>query len=192
MELRRLHEERKESIDAVNRLVVKRPGMANPNNGNCASPRPMLSRHYRRVQDRISPEGFDAKVKAKVQEWGGLLDKDAASLLVLEEMGVDVADWTPIAGFEDNAEVSVRATVAEVTEVREFSRRDGSQGRVVNAVLRDATGTCRLTLWDDDVDLVASGKLRAGSMVRVLDGYVRQTRYGLELSRGKFGTVLIE
>ena len=86
----------------------------------------MLSRHYRRVQDQISPEGFDAKVKAKVQEWGGLLDNDAASLIVLEEMGVDVADWTPIGGFEDNAEVSVRATVGDVTEVREFSRRDGS------------------------------------------------------------------
>ena len=140
----------------------------------------------------MTREEFDRRVREAIEEWGGLLDAHAAALLALEKAGVDVAEWTPLSAFEDNAEVSVRATVAEVGAVREFSRRDGSQGRVVNAVLRDATGTCRLTLWDEDVDLVASGKLRVGSAVRVLDGYVRQTRYGFELGRGKFGTLLIE
>lgn len=152
----------------------------------------VTSRHYQKVSDRISPAEFDAKVKAKVEEWGKLLDADAASLLVLEEMGVDVADWTPIANLEDNAEVSVRATVADVSPPREFNRRDGSAGRVVNLTLRDPGGTCRLVLWDDDVDLVTGGKIRAGSTVRLLDGYVRRTQYGFEVSRGKFGTILVE
>ncbi len=131
-------------------------------------------------------------MKAKIDEWGGLLDQDSASLLLLEEMGIDVADWTPIASLEDNAEVSVRGTVSEITPVREFSRRDGSEGRVVNVTLRDPSGVCRLVLWDDDVDLVASGKLRGEVTVRVLDGYVRKTQYGFEISLGKFGSILVE
>ena len=63
----------------------------------------MASRHYQKVQGRLSRPEFDAKVRAKITEWGGLLDQDAASLLVLEEMGVDVAEWTPVGKLEENA-----------------------------------------------------------------------------------------
>ncbi len=146
---------------------------------------------YERVRDRMTREEFDRRVRETIAEWGGLLDAHAAALLTLEKAGVDVAEWTPLASLEDNAEVSVRGTISDVGPAREFERRDGSRGRVVNATLRDATGACRLTLWDDDVDLVASGKLRVGSAVRVLDGYVRRTRYGSEIGRGKFGTLVV-
>ena len=152
----------------------------------------MVSRHYAKVQDRISREEFESKVRAKIEAWGGLVDNDAASLLVLEEMGVDVAEWIPIAKIEENAEVSIRGEVVAITPTRTFTRQDGTEGRVANVTLKDASGTCRLTLWDDDLHLVGSGKLRAGVTVRVLDGYVRRTRYGFEIGRGKFGTVLIE
>ena len=152
----------------------------------------MVSRHYRRVQDRISAEEFDASVKNKVAEWGGLLDTDAASLLVLEEMGVDVAEWTPIAKLEENAEVSIRGEIVAATPVREFVRQAGSKGRVVNVTLKDATGTCRVVLWDDDVGLVAEGRLKVGGFLRCLDCFVRGTKFGLEVGRGKFGALLPE
>ena len=152
----------------------------------------MASRHYRRVQDRISVADFEAKVQAKVAEWGGLLDGDTASLLVLEEMGIDVADWTPIANLEGNAEVSIRGEVVALTPVREFSRQDGSKGRVVNATIKDGTGACRVVLWDDDVGLVTGGRLKIGGFLRCLDCFVRRTNFGLEVGRGKFGALLPE
>jgi len=152
----------------------------------------VVSRHYRRVQDRISKEDFEAKVKAKVQEWGGLLDTDAAALLVLEEMGVDVAEWTPVSSIEEGAEVSIRGEVTAITPVREFTRQDGSKGRVVNLTVKDASGSCRVVLWDDDVGLVVEGRLKVGGLLRCLDCFVRRTNYGLELSRGKFGAILQE
>ena len=135
---------------------------------------------------------FDAKVKAKIEEWGGLLDNDAAALLVLEAMGMDVAEWTPIANLEENAEVSIRGEVVAITPVREFTRQDGTKGRVVNVTLRDATGACRVVLWDDDVELVAGGRLKTGSFLRCLDCFVRRTNFGLEVGRGKFGALLPE
>lgn len=152
----------------------------------------MTSSHYRRVQDRISRPDFDAKVRAKIEEWGGRLDIDAASLLVLEEMGIDVAEWTPIARIEENAEVSIRGEVAALTPVREFTRQDSSKGRVVNVTLKDASGTCRVVLWDDDVGLVADGRVKVGSVLRCLDCFVRRTNFGLEVGRGKFGALLPE
>src|SRR2546427_12335804 len=122
----------------------------------------MASRHYRRVADRMTSAEFDGKVKGKIEEWGGLLDPDAASLLVLEEVGVDVAEWTPIASIEENAEVSIRGEVVAVTPVREFARQDGTKGRVVNITLKDATGACRVVLWDDDVEFAAGGGPQIG------------------------------
>src|SRR2546427_6961041 len=118
----------------------------------------MASRHYRRVEDRMTRAEFDGKVKGKVEEWGGLLDHDAASLLVLEEMGVDVAEWVPIAKLEENAEVSIRGEVVAVTPVREFTRQDGTKGRVVNVTLKDKTRACPVVLWDDDVEFVVGGR----------------------------------
>ena len=152
----------------------------------------MVSRHYRRVQDRLSKEDFERRVHAKIEEWGGLLDTDAASLLVLEQMGVDVAEWTPIAKLEENAEVSIRGEVVAITPVREFTRQDGTKGRVVNVTVKDATGACRVVLWDDDVDLVAGGRVKVGGVLRCLDCFVRRTSFGLEVGRGKFGALLPE
>lgn len=152
----------------------------------------MVPRHHRRVQDRISAEEFEARVKVKTADWGGLLDQDAAALLVLEEMGVDVAEWTPIAKIEENAEVSIRGEVVALTPVREFTRQDGSKGRVLNLTLKDASGSCRVVLWDDDVGLVAEGRLKVGGFLRCLDCFVRRTNFGLEVGRGKFGALLPE
>ena len=152
----------------------------------------MVSRHYRRVQDRMSSDAFEAKVQSKIAEWGGLLDSEAASLLVLEAMGMDVADWTPIANLEGNAEVSIRGEVVALTPAREFTRQDGTKGRVVNATVRDATGACRVVLWDDDVALVTDGRLKIGGFLRCLDCFVRRTNFGLEIGRGKFGALLPE
>jgi len=152
----------------------------------------VTSRHYKRVHERISPSDFDLKVRAKVEEWGGLLDGDAASLLVLEEMGVDVADWTPIGKLEENAEVSIRGEIVALTPVREFTRQDGTKGRVVNVTLKDSSGACRVVLWDEDVELVAAGRLKERGFLRCLDCFVRRTNFGLEVGRGKFGALLPE
>jgi len=152
----------------------------------------VVSRHYRRVEGKISREDFEAKVKSKVEEWGGLLDADAAALLVLEELGVDVAEWAPISDIEEGAEVSIRGEVTAVTPVREFTRQDGSKGRVVNLTVKDPSGSCRVVLWDDDVGLVAEGRVKVGGILRCLDCFVRRTNYGLEMGRGKFGALLPE
>ena len=140
----------------------------------------------------MSRDEFDAKVREKISEWGGLLDTDAAALLVLEGLGIDVAEWTPIAKIEENAEVSIRGEVVAITPTRTFTRQDGTNGRVANVTLKDSSGSCRLVLWDEDVDLVEQGKIRTGSVVRCLDCFVRGTNFGLEVSRGKFGAVLPE
>lgn len=151
-----------------------------------------VRRHYDKVKDRIAPEAFDAQVEATVAEWGGLLDRDAAAMVVVERLGGSVASFLPIKDLEEGGEVNLRARVVGLSPVRTFTRQDGSAGRVVNLELRDDTGFCRMPLWDEDVALVEKGQVAVGKTVRAIDCYVKRTNFGLEVSRGKFGALLVE
>ncbi|MGQ0797616.1 MAG: hypothetical protein ACT4OI_07130 [Methanobacteriota archaeon] len=152
----------------------------------------MSRAQYEKVRDLLSPQEFETRVDATVAEWGGLVDRDVASSLVVERLGRSVASFARIADLEEGAEVSLRAEVVSVSSVREFTRQDGSRGRVVNLDLRDGSGACRFVLWDEDVGLVDRGRVAPGVRVRALDCFVRRTSFGLEVTRGKFGALLVE
>ncbi len=147
---------------------------------------------YERAKDALTKDEFEGRVRAKIAEWGGLLDEDAAARLTLDEMGRASVNVQTIKELREGMEVTLRVRVDGFSPVREFVRRDGTQGRVVNVDISDDTGRCRLALWDDDAALVEQGRVRRGSTVRLLDCFVRVTRFGTEVSRGKFGTVLLE
>lgn len=148
--------------------------------------------YYEKVRDVLTPEAFDAQVESVISEWGGLLDREAAAMVVVERLGRTVASFTRIAALEEGMEANLRATVTSISAVRTFSRQDGTGGRVVNLELRDESGFCRFVLWDEDVGLVERGKVTVGATVRALDCYVKRTNFGLDVSRGKFGALVVE
>ncbi len=148
--------------------------------------------HYDKVKDRVSPEAFDSRVNAAVAEWANLLDRDAAAMLVVERLGGSVASFQKIKDLEEGMEANVRATVVGLSPIRAFTRQDGTSGRVVNLDLKDESGYCRFPLWDEDVALVEKGRIAAGKSVRAIDCFVKRTNFGLEITRGKFGTLLVE
>ena len=152
----------------------------------------MASTDYAKVKDLMTQDEFDSRVKSKVSEWAGLLDDRTAAMIVLDELGRLDAPFNKIAELEDAEEVSVRGKVTTISPIRNFTRKTGESGRVVNVQLDDGSGRCTLVLWDDDVRFVEQNYVRLGRMVRALDCYVRKSNFGLEISRGKFGTVLAE
>ncbi|OLC64865.1 MAG: hypothetical protein AUH76_03660 [Candidatus Rokubacteria bacterium 13_1_40CM_4_67_11] len=147
---------------------------------------------YEKVEDLVTPEAFDAQVDSAIAEWGGLLDRDTAAMVVVERLGRSVASFARIADLEEGMEANLRATVVGISPVRTFTRQDGAPGRVANLELRDESGFCRFALWDDDVGLVDRGKVAVGATVRALDCYVKRTNFGLDVSRGKFGALVVE
>ena len=152
----------------------------------------MRSPFYEKVKDLLDADAFEREVDAVIQEWGALLDRDAAAMIVVERHGRSVASFQRIADLEEGMEANLRATVTGITPVRTFIRQDGTPGRVVNLELRDESGFCRFVLWDDDVGLVERGKVAVGVTVRALDCYVKRTNFGLDVGRGKFGALVVE
>ena len=84
--------------------------------------------------------------------------------------------------------VNVQATVTEKSDPREVMSRFKDQTyRVATATIADETGTVRLTLWNDQIEMV-----NVNDKVRIENGYVTSFRGELQLNVGKFGTLTIE
>lgn len=79
--------------------------------------------------------------------------------------------------------VEVEGEVIEMSDVREFSKF-GKQGRVANAIIKDGTGTVKLSLWNEQIE-----KVKVGDTVKINNGYVGEYQGELQLTTGKFGTL---
>ncbi len=152
----------------------------------------MLDSHYERVKDLLPRDEFEAQVRAEMEAWGGLLEEDTAALLVVDALGRNEVAFRHVEDLYEGGDALLRVRVDSVEEVRTFSRKDGSEGRVINLTVSDDTGDVRLALWDEEVDLVLGGTVGVGSRIRIIDGYVRRGPFGLEVSSGKWGVVLPE
>jgi replication factor A1 len=101
-----------------------------------------------------------------------------------------VSRWTKLADLKTGMfSVNVVARVAQIGEKRGFTRRDGSEGRVASVLLEDETGTVRLSLWDDDVDLIED--LKVGSLLAVENGYTRMSLGAVGLNAGRNGRITL-
>lgn len=67
-----------------------------------------------------------------------------------------------------------------------FSRKDGSEHRVADALVGDETGVVYMTLWDDEIEEV---KEHEGSTIKLRNGYVTVFRNTLRLSKGRYGKI---
>lgn len=147
---------------------------------------------FQRVHDLLSPEEFEARIQEEMEAWGGLLEEEAAALLVVDALGRNEVAFRRVEDLYEGGDALLQVTVKAVGEARTFERKDGTEGRVVNLTVSDASGEVNLALWDEEVDLVADGTLAVGSRLRIIDGYVRRGPFGLEVSSGKWGAILPE
>jgi replication factor A1 len=84
--------------------------------------------------------------------------------------------------------VSIQAKVTEKSNPREVVSRFKDQTyKVATAMIADETGTIKLTLWNDQIDLV-----KVNDTVRIENGYVTSFRGEIQLNAGKFGTLTVE
>ncbi len=100
-----------------------------------------------------------------------------------------MANVKNIKDLKDREEATVEVEVSKIADTKEFERRTGGRGRVRNINVRDDTGSCRLALWDADVDLVENLPIQVGSKLRCVDCYVKHSDFGMDISKGKKGSI---
>ena len=146
---------------------------------------------YKKLSHVISKEDFLQRVQEKVENMGGLCDEPMAAMLVANELGfsdvgrdsVKIEDITAESG-----QVNFVARVVSVFDTKEFTRNDGTIGRVGNMIVGDETGKIRVTLWDNMADLIKAEKVKAGQNLQI-SGYAKQGYSGVEVNIGNNGVL---
>jgi len=125
---------------------------------------------------------------------------EVAARIVASELGIEVPNnqepFQPqvqiknlVSGLND---VSIAARVIATYPTQTFKRSDLTEGKVARALLADKTGKLKLVLWDNNTNLIETGKIQAGIIIRVLHGYLREGFDGqLELHIGRRGEIQI-
>ena len=138
-------------------------------------------------------EDLDAKVAELRQEFGELLDDKVLRRMAREELGGNnMAPIKKIADLGDKEEISIVVKVTRINDTKKFQKRTGGEGQVRNLNVEDETGTCRLTLWDEDVDLPENMNIEIGTQLKLTDCYTKQTDFGLDITKGRKGKIEIE
>ncbi|PHP45477.1 replication factor A [Methanosarcinales archaeon ex4572_44] len=143
--------------------------------------------HFEKVEDRMSFDEFSKLIDEKRTVMGSLCDDDTLCMMILQELGVDtlkkISEITA-----DSGKVSIKVRVLSVSEVREFSRDDGSTGKVANLIVGDETGSIRAVLWDDSAGCVATREIAEGISIGIT-GFARGGENGVEVHLGRFSTI---
>lgn len=146
---------------------------------------------YEKLKNVVSEDEFLEKIEEKMEKMGPLCDRKTIALLVASDLGISDAAQEPtkIADVhEAGSNVYIVGKIISVFDVREFSRNDGTTGRVGNLIIADDTGSIRLTLWDDKADLITTGSIEPGKTYRV-SGYVKEGYSGMEVNVGRYGGI---
>lgn len=147
-----------------------------------------LDEIYKQVAEQVTPEEFVSRVEEKVALMAGLCDRRTAGMLVARDLGASEV-LTKIGSIRpEMGNVSFTGKVMSVSEIREFPRSDGSLGRVANLMLADETGTVRVALWDETVELVRSGDLKVDQCLKIR-GLAKEGYAGTEVSLGRSGNI---
>lgn len=146
---------------------------------------------YKKLSHVISKDDFLQRVQKKVESMGGLCDEPMAAMLVANELGFsDVGrDSVKIENIKaESGPVNFVARVISVFDTKEFTRNDGTIGRVGNLIVGDETGKIKVTLWDNMADLIKVGKVKAGQTLQI-SGYAKQGYSGVEVNVGNNGVI---
>jgi len=144
------------------------------------------------VETGIKEEDAVKKILDKQRELSNLVSKEGAAYIVAKELGVNLIDKTEhrieikniIPGIRN---LTLIATVSKINPVRIFER-DGREGKVVNVFLADKTGEVRMSLWDEQIDLIKN--IKENTVVEVTGAYTREDKVnGVEIRLGAGGKI---
>jgi replication factor A1 len=83
--------------------------------------------------------------------------------------------------------VEVEASVVDKGDTRQVqSRYKDEMYNVADAMVQDETGTIKLTLWNEQIDMV-----NVGDNIKIENGYVTSFKSEIQLNVGKYGKLSI-
>jgi len=135
------------------------------------------------------------RIRKKHEELSGLVSLEGAGHLVAREMGVnllirqkrDLKIKDVVSGMKN---INLKTRIIQISDIREFERKDGKKGHVCNIILTDGTGEIRLPLWDKQVSMVEEGLVKVGDVVELKNALAKDNVFGgVELGLPKYARI---
>jgi len=123
------------------------------------------------------------KIKNKHEELSGLVSMEGAAHLVARDLGINLLTAEKralkikdiVTGMKH---INLKARLTQVSDTREFDRKDGKKGRVCNLIFTDGTGEIRLPLWDKQVGMIEENKIKVDDVVEIKNAFAKDNVFG--------------
>ncbi len=139
----------------------------------------------------ISEEELNKLIKEKKEEYGGIVTDEAILRIIANEYNIDIDDELGEFLIKDIREgqinVEIIGVVKDVSEIKTFKRKDGSEGKYRKVVIADKSGEIVITLWDE----LAEKDIKVGDILKIRKAKSRIWRDKIELSSGKDTSIRI-
>jgi len=129
---------------------------------------------------KYTDEELNKKIMEKQKELSNLVSKEGAAYIIAKEIGLDLFQKTNRRLEIKNVVPKVKnlnltARIMKIFEPKEFEK-DGQKGKVANIILGDNTGTIRLSLWNEQTEMI--DKLKPGMVVETFGAYTKEDATG--------------
>lgn len=147
---------------------------------------------YESIKDLKTKKEFEEEIKKHFREFDGLFDEDTIALFIVDELGRNKQVISKISDLKPDSDYTVVGEITNIYDSKSFKRKNGTSGRVLNLDISDDTGTCRLVLWNKDVEQVKNKDIVWGTIVKIINGYTKNGYSGLEINLGRWGLLEVE
>jgi ssDNA-binding replication factor A large subunit len=122
------------------------------------------------------------KIEDKIHELSGLVSREGAAHIVANEFGVKLFKPSESGRLQIKnilpglRNVSFLGRVLNLFPVRSY-KTDKKEGKIGTMMLGDETGKIRVVMWDTNhIQLIEDGKIKQGDILKIKQGYVRESR----------------
>jgi len=163
------------------------------------------------LESGISEAELVKQVLNKESEFGGFMSKQGILFIIAKENGIyvqspeiseqlyeefeeeiDYDEFTIELSEikEEMKKIVLLGKVLQIYETREFSRKDGTGGKVSSFLFGDISQTVKVVLWGDKADLVKNEYFRVNELIRIIGAYCKKGKNNnLEVHLGKRGKI---
>jgi replication factor A1 len=152
----------------------------------------ILSKH-----PEVSRNQILENLETEKSKTGGLIADETLLRLIAARYGVELLQDRVYRKLSINHlvpglnDVTVAGRLVAVYPPRAFEGE--KSGKFANLIIADKDATLRVILWNDKVELIEAGELKAGQIVRFSHGYTREDRKGkVELHLGNRSQIEVE
>jgi len=165
------------------------------------------------IESGISETELEKQVQNKESEFGGFMSKQGILVIIAKENGIYVQspeiseqlyeefeeeiyydEFTIYLSEikEEMRNIVLLGKILQIYETREFSRKDGTVGKVSSFLFGDSSQTVKVVLWGGKADFVKNEYFRVNELIRIIGAYCKKGKgNNLEVHLGKRGKIVL-